>query len=416
MRKIFISHSAKSKDDADYLEAVANGLSAARFDVWLDRRALQPGDDWNQKIGNNLVYCQGAVVLVSRQSLQSPYVQHEISNLLNRWRRERDPGTGEARFPLCPVLLAVDAVADLETGFSKAVRFTDVNYIAPCSADAAVAKLTAAFKDLPEFADDLNPLASVEQQIADVLGSVGLATLTGAAARVGLPPPPQAQPAAGIHLARCLLTYPLAVGYRFLTGLGPTLLSERRRNLFQLAAPGWVSPEAAQKLQAAYSDRPPHPCVLNAELVDFTPGMYLRRARMELPQFAGRVAGLKGVTAQLAATQLRSLVRVALRRELGILLEVSEPGFDSTLSIEISSVVTNMGQPVLVAVPLAESDLDLIEDLSHDPVFSEVTFVALCKEAEPGAASGRLAWLDPELKPDQEDSAFRLHEQLIKTL
>jgi len=89
VRRIFISHSAKSADDQAYLNAIVTGLQAHPFDVWLDRHSLSAGDDWNQKIGNNLVYCQGAVVLVSKQSLGSYYVQHEISNLLLRWRREK---------------------------------------------------------------------------------------------------------------------------------------------------------------------------------------------------------------------------------------------------------------------------------------------------------------------------------------
>ncbi|HKB09423.1 MAG TPA: toll/interleukin-1 receptor domain-containing protein [Vicinamibacterales bacterium] len=416
MRKIFISHSAKSADDAAYLEAIVAGLEAAGFEVWLDRKALRGGDDWNLKISNNLAYCQGAVVLISRQSLASFYVQYEISNLLLRWRRERDPRTGEPRFPLCPILLNKDVIPGLDDGFSKAVGLKDVDYVAPCTWDSAVDALRVSFDHLPEFADGTNPFRAVERRIADTLAPVGVETLTDGAAEVGLPAPPDDPRAAALHIARCLLTYPLAAGFRFLSFVSPPLGDEARRDLFHLAAPGWVSPEAAQTLRASYSARPPLPCILNAELVDFTPAMYLRRARMLLPKFAGRVASVKGVTVQLAAAQLRRLVRIALGRELGIALEVTDAGFDSALSAEIRSVVTNKGQPVLVAIPLAESDLDLIDDLCRDPVFAAVTFVALCKEAEPGTAAGRLAWLDPVLQPGQEDSASQLHEQLIGSL
>src|SRR5262249_6395741 len=268
---------------------------------------------------------------------------------------------------LCPILLNKDVIPGLDDGFSKAVGLKDVDYVAPCTWDSAVDALRVSFDHLPEFADGTNPFRAVERRIADTLTPVPVQTLT--AAEAGSLALPDVRRGAAVLRAGCRLPYPLAGGFSFLSSVGPPLGDEARRDLFHLAAPGWVSPEAAQTLRASYSARPPLPCILNAELVDFTPAMYLRRARMLLPKFAGRVASVKGGTVQLAAAQLRRLVRIALGRELGIALEVTDAGFDSALSAEIRSVVTNKGQPVLVAIPLAESDLDLIDDLCRDPVF-----------------------------------------------
>ena len=419
MRRIFISHSAKSADDQAYLNAIVTGLQAHPFDVWLDRHSLSAGDDWNQKIGNNLVYCQGAVVLVSKQSLGSYYVQHEISNLLLRWRREKDPQSGEPGFPLCPVMLSADAIPDLDLGFSKAVRFTDVNYIGARPAADAVTQLIDAFTNIPDFDDDNSPLAAVEDQITAILAAPTLRrTLTRSAQRAGFPAPAAGatSEAIALELARCLLTRPLEAVYQFLLALGATITHEQRRNLFHLAAPAWVSPEAARRLADAMAASPPLACIVNAELPDFTPAMYLRRASLELPEFAGQVIGVRGATAGLAWLQLRRNVLVAMAAKLTVDGDPWDADFETNVRREITSRLASTKRPILVAAPVAETDLDLIARLRDDPTFKGVTFMALCRDATPADNTAGLAWLDPELQPNQERAAFTTHNNLIQTL
>jgi hypothetical protein len=414
---IFISHSAKSADDQTYLAAIAAGLEQAGFTVWLDRQNLGAGDDWNLKISNNLVYCQGAVVLVSTQSLGSFYVQHEISNLLLRWRRERDPQTRESAFPLCPVLLSDDVKPELEKGFSKAIRFTDVNYIAACAATDALTALVAAFKGVKDFDSDNSPLAAVEDQIMSILAVPTMRrVLLRAAQQAKFPAPAGATvEAIALELARCLLTRPLEAVYQFLLGLGATITQEQRRNLFHLAAPAWVSPEAARTLIEVMAETPPRACIVNAEQVDFTPGMYLRRARLELPELAGQVVGVRAPTAGQALQQLRRQVLVAVAARLSVDGEPTDAAFESNVRTEIARRLAATQRPILLAVPVAETDLDLIGQLREDPVFYGVTFMALCKDATPADDVKGLTWLDPELRPNQEQSAFEIHNQLIQT-
>jgi hypothetical protein len=242
-------------------------------------------------------------------------------------------------------------------------------------------------------------------------------TLRNAAAKAGFPPAPgDSDDTVAIHMTRCLLTRPLADGYQFLGALGVAITNEQRRNLFHLVAPGWVSPEAASRLKEALNADPPRACIVNAERVDFTPEMYLRRARLELPQLSGRVVGVTGVTASLAWEQLRRTVRVALAAALGVAGDPSDPDFDAELSAEITGVLHDTGRPFLVAVPVAESDLDLVQRLCADPTMAGITFFALCSEAGPSTATQGLEWLDPGLQPNQEDSAFRTHNRLIRSL
>jgi hypothetical protein len=418
VRTIFISHSAKSTADAEYLAAVKKGLETAGFDVWLDRQDLKAGDDWNQKIGNSLVYCQGAVVLTSKDSLASFYVQHEISNLLLRWRRERDPQTGESAFPLCPVLLSADVVPELEKDFSKAIRFTDVNYIAAGPAADAVTRLVDAFKGIQDFDSDNSPLAAVEDQIMSILAVPTLRrTMMRAAQQAGFPAPTGATiEAIALELARNLLTRPLEAVYQFLLALGAGITHEQRRNLFHLAAPAWVSPEAAVRLAGALAKMPPDACIVNAEYVDFTPGMYLRRARLELPDLAGQVVSVRAATGGLALQQLRRQVLVAIAAKLSVDGEPADATFESKVQAEVARRLTATRRPILVAIPSVETDLDLIGKLRTDPVFQGITFMALCKHAKPSDDAKGLAWLDPELRPNQEQAAFDIHNTLIQTL
>jgi hypothetical protein len=415
VRTIFISHSAKSEADQTYLEALATGLEQASFEVWLDRHALTAGDDWNHKIGNHLVYCQGAVVLVSKQSLSSFYVQHEISNLLARWRRERDPRTGEPTFPLCPVLLSPDVEPDLHSGFPQAVRFTDVNYVTPRPVDAALAALRVSFDSLPQWSAAASPLALIEDQIAGLLEGIRLRLLRSAAVTAGFPEPQAVTPeAAALDLTRSLLTRPLNEGYQFLAALGTAITDEQRRNLFQLIAPSWVSPEAARRLSDAIASRPPDVCIVNGERTDFTPQMYLRRARNELPRFAGQVVEVKGVSHRLAWEKLRRDVREAVAVHVGV--DLTDPAFEDALRREVTGVLENTKRPLVVAVPVAETDLDIVARLRTETVFEGITFVALCREASPPVGTPGLTWLEPELRPTQEDSAFRMYDRLVRTL
>jgi hypothetical protein len=142
MRRIFISHST-DRDDTDgknFVLDVAGGLEQAGFEVFLDRKSLEGGDDWSFKIANYLGYCQGAVVLLSKRALASPYVQAEASDLFFRWKREGRTPDGSPVFPLVPVFVLEAAkpgtpegdreqgelAAELgrETGFWRRIGFT----------------------------------------------------------------------------------------------------------------------------------------------------------------------------------------------------------------------------------------------------------------------------------------------------
>ena len=76
--------------------------------VWFDRKRLEPGDEWEPGIVDALHRCEGAVVLITPESLKSPWVLREATILADR--RSRWP---ELR--LIPVLMAGATLTSLAT-------------------------------------------------------------------------------------------------------------------------------------------------------------------------------------------------------------------------------------------------------------------------------------------------------------
>lgn len=60
---IFISYAS---DDLAAAEQIKSVLEAAGLDVWFDKRQLEPGDDWDQKIRRNIANCSLFLPIVSQ--------------------------------------------------------------------------------------------------------------------------------------------------------------------------------------------------------------------------------------------------------------------------------------------------------------------------------------------------------------
>jgi hypothetical protein len=78
---VFISHAAADKDLA---RRVADVLKASGFQVWWDESQVLPGDNWGEKLGQALDTSDAMVVLLTRDSLQSPNVSYEIGYALGK--------------------------------------------------------------------------------------------------------------------------------------------------------------------------------------------------------------------------------------------------------------------------------------------------------------------------------------------
>lgn len=63
---IFISYASENREAA---ARIATALSAQKLDVWFDRERLLPGDDWGDKIRQNVERCSLFVPVISRESI-----------------------------------------------------------------------------------------------------------------------------------------------------------------------------------------------------------------------------------------------------------------------------------------------------------------------------------------------------------
>jgi len=89
--RIFISHSNNDAATPPYLESLTSSLTAANFDVLVDRHRLQPGAEWRRDIYCCLGICHAAIILLSKAANDpnSIWVPRETNILL--WRRTIDP-------------------------------------------------------------------------------------------------------------------------------------------------------------------------------------------------------------------------------------------------------------------------------------------------------------------------------------
>jgi hypothetical protein len=79
-RRLFLSY---KRDETNLLALqLCRALSERRFDVFLDRFSVPPGDDFPRRIDIELADKSFVLLLESRSALDSPWVQHEVSYAL----------------------------------------------------------------------------------------------------------------------------------------------------------------------------------------------------------------------------------------------------------------------------------------------------------------------------------------------
>jgi hypothetical protein len=77
--KVFLSYAHTDKTLA---KKVADGLKRAGFDVWENFNEIIPGENWADKTAQALSESEAMVVLLTPDSLNSPYVMSEFNYAL----------------------------------------------------------------------------------------------------------------------------------------------------------------------------------------------------------------------------------------------------------------------------------------------------------------------------------------------
>jgi len=74
-KSVFLSHSSK---DRAFVEKLANVLASHRIPVWYSRVDIQGAKQWHDEIGRGLKNSDWLVVVLSPNSVKSPWVKHEV--------------------------------------------------------------------------------------------------------------------------------------------------------------------------------------------------------------------------------------------------------------------------------------------------------------------------------------------------
>lgn len=91
--KVFLSYAPK---DRSWARKLASRLEAEGLQVWFGERELLPGDNWAIRAGEALAKSDAMVVLLSPDSVESPWVRNEIQYAL---------GSTQFRGRLVPVVV-----------------------------------------------------------------------------------------------------------------------------------------------------------------------------------------------------------------------------------------------------------------------------------------------------------------------
>ena len=111
--QIFISYSSK---DADFVSRLASSLEHAGISAWVDRKAIRGGDRWMDVLANAMVGSSAVVLVISPDSVKSPWVMKEISFAARR---------GMQVIPVIYRNTEIPALFDFSIGGLQRIDFTE---------------------------------------------------------------------------------------------------------------------------------------------------------------------------------------------------------------------------------------------------------------------------------------------------
>ncbi|MBL8103263.1 MAG: toll/interleukin-1 receptor domain-containing protein, partial [Anaerolineales bacterium] len=83
-KNIFMSYSRR---ELGFVDDLVHKLEGENYNVWLDYRALIPGNPWNVQIEKGLKEADTVLLVVSKASLSSKYVTLEWQHFLETKKR-----------------------------------------------------------------------------------------------------------------------------------------------------------------------------------------------------------------------------------------------------------------------------------------------------------------------------------------
>jgi hypothetical protein len=391
---VFISHRAGNpfSGAALLLVTLTDKLAGAGFDVFADRTRLQPGHEWPQGLNEQMARADAAVLLLSREALESQWVQREVTVLF--WRREH-----EEKFILVPVLIEGVELKDVSERLTS-VNLQDLPAIraegSPEQMANQIVEVLAPQLALrqPSYYDRLVKL------VADCLHGVPEHLLREIAEAPSFEiPAPEQKFVAQKFVARRLVRGSLEQLPKLLQPLERYLDQATVQRLIELVAPTWVNPEAAAAVRRV-TKRPPGQRLLCVNCKqEFTGKLYVSRASETWPPWRSVAVEASGEDINSTLNQIRKALQGVfgaddLRVDLEKLLEMLEES----------------GDPVFVLLP--EPLVEYSEEIRS--AYPTVTlFLMTGKELpSPGGHHEHFEMIHPVLAPGKEDEAYMTLQRL----
>ncbi|MET8910613.1 toll/interleukin-1 receptor domain-containing protein [Micromonospora sp. NPDC004551] len=228
------------------LDQLPERFAARQLDVWIDRREVAAGDQFEQAVCLSLIRCSVAVVLVDEDALTSAYMQEE-ARLLG-WRKMLEPD-----LPIIPVLLGnVSALDFANSPLGSAGGLAGLSVLTPTNRKMNQA---AAHQTATEICDQVGlvPLpAGAVRWVNDVAHFISAApghALEEAARTLGIRLDTlQGHREKHALVAAALLNSSLPVAYQVIRTIAEYLPSESLTSAKRRLVPLWVDLDDARAL------------------------------------------------------------------------------------------------------------------------------------------------------------------------
>ncbi|OQY01109.1 MAG: hypothetical protein B6I26_05800 [Desulfobacteraceae bacterium 4572_130] len=115
-KNIFISY---SRYDTKFVDKLSNDLRQKGIDVWIDRENILPGEMWQKQIGIGLNMASALIFVISRHSIQSQWMLHEVTNFLSKNKKIFPILIDDVDASKLPIFLSNIQWVDFKKSYSK---------------------------------------------------------------------------------------------------------------------------------------------------------------------------------------------------------------------------------------------------------------------------------------------------------
>jgi hypothetical protein len=393
--RVFLSHSSHEEGSLERLCELAAALETGpnRVEVLVDREQIEEGTRWRKMIDGMLTECEAAVILITEDALESPWVLAEATLLRARYDRETRP-----QFPLLPVVVDVGENELKTHRLWHPVALDEIQYVENTAPSALAERIKAR---LAQHAPARrSPMDRIVKDIVGVLSNATLNLPLDDVAQALGPVPLRVSGAAerfAYAIARWMIAQQppalMAVADQMLD-LGEGFPPEDAHRILQRLVPLWVEVPAASTLLRPAWNRPECRSVaLVCRHPDPTLEHYVTRAHM--PRRQPKPLVLNNVT---GGDQFEDIARQLRDAARGRFPEMADTAADDD---ELDNRLATTSAPITVALELPDDD-EVVEELQSR--YRALTFIFFLRGTG-GAARRRVSgveWVEPPHSLDLE--------------